>query len=115
MEDGRSVPLKDTINLMQSLQRVLKNKITLLRLRVRVPVAAGMPYPIYYGASTVRYGNGFLLVGGEGPNGAVGAIQQWDEATSTLQPVAAGAALGTPRGGAAAVLVEAAAFPACFP
>ena len=75
-----------------------------------------MPYPIYYGASTVRDGNGFLLVGGEGPNGAVGAIQQWDEATSTLQPVAAGgAALGTPRGGAAAVLVEAAAFPACFP
>ena len=73
-----------------------------------------MPYPIYYGASTVRYGNGFLLVGGEGPNGAVGAIQQWDEATSTLQPVAE-AALGTPRGGAAAVLVEAAAFPACFP
>ena len=71
-----------------------------------------MPFPIYYGASTVRFGNSFLLVGGEGPSGATGAIQRWDEATSALQPVQ-GAALRTPRGGAAAVLIEAAAFPAC--
>ena len=71
-----------------------------------------MPFPIFYGASTVRYGSSFLLVGGEGPSGAAGPIQRWDEATSTLQPLA-GATLATPRGGAAAVLVEAAAFPSC--
>ena len=75
------------------------------------PVSAAMPFPIYYGASTVRFGNSFLLVGGEGPNGASGTIRRWDEATSTLQPV--GAAMRTPRGGAAAVLIEAAAFPSC--
>ena len=55
--------------------------------------------------------NSFLLVGGEGPNGASGTIRRWDEATSTLQSV--GAAMRTPRGGAAAVLIEAAAFPTC--
>ena len=70
-----------------------------------------MPFPIYYGASTVGFGNSFLLVGGEGTNGASGAILRWDEATSTLQSV--GAAMRTPRGGAAAVLIEAAAFPTC--
>ena len=76
-----------------------------------IPIAAGMPTPIYYGASTVRFGQSFLLVGGEGDNGASGAVQRWDEATATLRPV--GAAMRTPRGGAAAVLIEAAAFPTC--
>ena len=92
----------------------MQSLVTLKQIGAIVLFSVSMPYDIYYGPSTVRYGNSFLLVGGEGPNGAVGQIQQWDEATSTLQPLA-GATLATPRGGAAAILVEAAAFPACFP
>ena len=69
-----------------------------------------LPAPLWR-AAALPFGDSFMLVGGEGPDGPSGAIWLWDPTTSTfqLQP----AVLETPRSGETAFFVESATFPKC--